>query len=332
LTYQPINTRGRDALESLFDSMPPAAGATADCVVSFSGGRDSCYVLYYLKQVMGRRPIAFTYDWGMITDLGRRNQSRLCAKLGVEHVLMSADIRHKRANIRANVLAWLKRPHLGAVPLFMAGDKQFFYYAQQLRTELGVPLLLLGENQLERTNFKSGYCGVKPNLNQEHIYSLSLGAKARMGAFYLGEYLRNPAYLNRSLLDTAGAFASYYVIAHNYTNFFDYIPWGEETVDDILRTEMNWEVADDLPSTWRIGDGTAAFYNYIYYTVGGFSEFDTFRSNQIREGQMTREHARDIARRENQPRFESIRWYCDTIGIDFEDAVSRINAMPRQFA
>lgn len=45
----------------------------------------------------------------------------------------------------------------------------------------------------------------------------------------------------------------------------------------------------DTNTTWRIGDGTAAFYNYVYYTVAGFTEHDTFRSNQIREGQMTRE-------------------------------------------
>ena len=27
------------------------------------------------------------------------------------------------------------------------------------------------------------------------------------------------------------------------------------------------ELAPDTRTTWRIGDGTAAFYNYIYYTV-----------------------------------------------------------------
>ena len=31
-------------------------------------------------------------------------------------------------------------------------------------------------------------------------------------------------------------------------------------------------------------DGTAGFYNYVYHTVAGFTEHDTFRSNQIREG------------------------------------------------
>jgi hypothetical protein len=31
-----------------------------------------------------------------MTDLARRNQSRICAKLGVEYVLVSADIQAER--------------------------------------------------------------------------------------------------------------------------------------------------------------------------------------------------------------------------------------------
>ena len=99
--------------------------------------------------------VAYTYDWGMVTDLARRNISRICAQLGVEHILVSADIVRKRENIRKNVLAWLKRPNLGMVPLFMAGDKQYYYYLKKVREQLGVGLSVLGENMLERTDFKT---------------------------------------------------------------------------------------------------------------------------------------------------------------------------------
>ncbi len=71
----------------------------------------------------------------MVTDIARRNISRMCGKLGIEHILLSADIRTKRKNIRKNVLAWLKRPSLGTIPLFMAGDKQFFYFANKLQNK-----------------------------------------------------------------------------------------------------------------------------------------------------------------------------------------------------
>ena len=35
-------------------------------------------------------------------------------------------------------------------------------------------------------------------------------------------------------------------------------------------------------------DGKTAFNNFVYFTVAGFSEYDNFRSNQIREGLISR--------------------------------------------
>ena len=64
----------------------------------------------------------------------------------------------------------------------------------------------------------------------------------------------------------------------------------------------DWEKAPDTSTTWRIGDGTAAFYNYVYHLVAGFSEHDTFRSNQIREGQITRVEALALIEPPEDPR------------------------------
>jgi hypothetical protein len=112
---------------------------------------------------------------------------------------------------------------------------------------------------------------------------------------------------------------------------FDYVKWDEEIVENILIEKYQWELSPDTTTTWRIGDGTAAFYNYIYYTVCGFSEFDTFRSNQIREGALDRMEALNFVNQENKPRIESFKWYCDTIGVDSEMAVKTINAIPKLY-
>ena len=101
-------------------------------------------------------------------------------------------------------------------------------------------------------------------------------------------------------------------------------------MDQVLAS-YDWELAPDTSTTWRIGDGTAAFYNYIYYTVAGFTEHDTFRSNQIREGQMSRQNALALAEEENLPRYQNIRWYLDTLGMDFASTISRINQIPKLY-
>ncbi len=125
-------------------------------------------------------PIAFTYDWGMVTDLARRNIARVCGKLGVENILVSADISWKRENIRKNILAWLKKPHLGMVPLFMAGDKFFYYYTDQVKKQTGISLNIWGINPLENTDFKVGFLGVPPDHHKERIYSLSSKRKLKL--------------------------------------------------------------------------------------------------------------------------------------------------------
>ena len=90
-------------------------------------------------------------------------------------------------------------------------------------------------------------------------------------------------------------------------------------------SEVQADCFIDTPTTWRIGDATAAFYNYVYYTVAGFTEHDTFRSNQIREGDITREEALELIREENKPRYPNIKWYLDVLGIDFGQAIRTVN-------
>ncbi len=322
--YHPIEYLGADKLRELAEGLK-RKDSRPECLVPFSGGRDSSYVLHYLVHELGLKPLAFSYDWGMITDLARRNQSRLCGKLGVEHILVSADIRRKRKYISQNVSAWLKKPELGMVPLFMAGDKQYFYYTQKLLRENNLGISFLGENLLETTNFKSGFAGIKPIHGKDKTYSLSMRNKFAMLLYYAGQYVRNPAYINSSLIDTAGSFKSYYMLEHTSVNLFNFIEWDEKEIINLLRDEYDWETDPGTSTTWRIGDGTAAFYNYIYYMAAGFNENDTFRSNQIREGIINRETAIQVLDAENKPRWDSIKWYCNTIGIDFRDAIKRVN-------
>jgi extradiol dioxygenase family protein len=307
-------------------------GDTPDCIVPFSGGRDSTYTLHFVKEVLGLNPIAYTYDWGMVTDLARRNAARVCGKLGIENIIVAADIRMKRENIRKNVLAWLKKPHLGMVPLFMAGDKYFFYYSNKIQLQNKIKLSVWGSNPLENTDFKLGFAGIPPQFIKKRIDDVKSFNKIKLASFFGRNYITNPSYLNDSLIDTFGSFISRYLITRQgYLQLFDYIKWDESEIESLILNEYNWEKSIDTNSTWRIGDGTAAFYNYIYYTVAGFSEYDTFRSNQIREGQMTRSEGLDLVNIENRPRYENLRWYIDIIGLDFRTTIESINKITKLY-
>ena len=303
-----------------------------DCIIPYSGGRDSTHTLHMAKKVLGLNPIAFTYDWGMVNDLARRNIARVCGKLGVENIIVSADISWKRENIRKNIQAWLKKPNLGMVPLFMAGDKYFFYYADQVKRQTGIDLNIWGINPLENTDFKVGFLGVPPDHNKKRIYSLSAKRQAKLMLSMGRNFLTNPGYLNTSVLDTVGSFISRSIVPHrDYYHMYDYYRWDEEEIDQLVLGEYQWETAIDTKTTWRIGDGTAPFYNYIYFTVAGFSEYDTFRSNQIREGALTREQGLRLVTEENRPRYASLKWYTDILNLDFESTIKVINGIPKLY-
>ena len=194
---------------------------------------------------------------------------------------------------------------------------------------MNIDLLLFSFNRLEQTDFKVGFANI--NRTQKMAHAIANTTKMQLMGYYGLEYLRNPAYINSSLLDTVFSFFSYYMVPKTFETLYDYILWNESEVNDLLINNYKWETANDTKSTWRIGDGTASFYNYIYYVMAGFSENDTFKSNQIREGMTTRDKAMIVIEQENQPRYDSFQWYCDTIGIDMQSTLKVINNTPKLY-
>jgi hypothetical protein len=190
---------------------------------------------------------------------------------------------------------------------------------------LGLPLIS-GGSPLEWTYFKEGFSGIKPTFMKRTFFD-----RFQLVKFFVLESLRNRKYLNSSIFDNVLAYKYYYLDVLDPINLFHYLPWDEDVVNNTLINEYNWEVSPDTTTTWRIGDGTASFYNYIYYTVAGFTENDCFRSNQVLEGIISRDEALKRANSENMPRFESLKWYFDTIEIDMEYAIKAINQIPKLY-
>jgi glutamine---fructose-6-phosphate transaminase (isomerizing) len=331
--YQKFGIKGIDALKK--EMIPFIKNDSGrDCLVGISGGRDSCYGLHYIKNELDLNPITFTFDWAVVTDLSRRNISRMCSKLGIEHVIFSADINWKRNNIRKNINAWFKKPHLGMLPLLMAGDKEMHKFAKKLINQTGLELLFwcCGHNY-EHTPFKIGFAGIPPTSNT-FFHWVSWKNKLNYFSFFLKNFTLNRSYINSSIFDSFMAAMWQFVLPLPESAFllYEYVPWDENVINDTLINEYNWELSPDTSTTWRIGDGTAAFYNFIYMAVSGITEHDTFRSSQIREGALDRDTAIQLIKEDNKPRFETIEWYANIIGFDVNSAIKIINDIPRHYA
>lgn len=329
--HKPFKIKGEKELIKVLEKYKSKDG-NPDCIVALSGGRDSCYGLHYIKKKLGMNPIAFTYDWGLVTDLARRNAARVCGKLGVEHITRTPDIALKRKYVRKNVEAWLNKPELGMVPLFMAGDKAFYHYARKIRKETGVKLVFFcAGNNLENVPYKFGFSGVRESEKDNTLSRIKVKNKIQLISYYIKNFLKNPKYLNTSIWDTAAAFWHTFVEKDDFIYLYHYLDWNEDIIVKTIKEEYDWEISKDTETTWRIGDGTAAFYNYIYSTMAGFTEDDNMLSNMIREGHINREEALKRSISYSKPRIESIMEYTKMIGLNYEETIRKINIAKKIF-
>ena len=218
------------------------------------------------------------------------------------------------------------------IAMLTAGDKHFFRHVESIKKQVGIKLNLWGVNPLETTHFKTGFLGIEPDFKEKKVYSNGAIKQFAYHSKRFKTMLESPRYFNKSLWDTlSGEYYRSFLRKEDYFHVFDYYRWDEDQINDVLINNYDWETAIDTKTTWRIGDGTAGFYNYVYFTVAGFTEHDTFRSNQIREGDLTRDRALELVKEENQPRYQNIRWYLDTLGMNFDETIGVVNRIPKMY-
>ncbi len=74
-----------DDLRALFEASDSTEKSEYDCLVLFSGGKDSTYMLYKLAE-MGLRILTFTFDNGYLYEGAKTNILRVVDELQVDHV------------------------------------------------------------------------------------------------------------------------------------------------------------------------------------------------------------------------------------------------------
>ncbi len=92
-----------EKLEKIFQKKMEAAkqkakenGAKYDCLVGFSGGKDSTYIIQQLKEKYGMRVLAFTFQNAFATEYGRKNIENALQKIHVDHIAFSMNDKELR--------------------------------------------------------------------------------------------------------------------------------------------------------------------------------------------------------------------------------------------
>lgn len=88
------SARGDYTQRKLLDVVAACRGTgTPDCVLAFSGGKDSALTLLLAVKELDLHPIAVLVDNGFIPDEVKDNASAFCARFGVSLVIEKIDIR-----------------------------------------------------------------------------------------------------------------------------------------------------------------------------------------------------------------------------------------------
>ena len=118
-----------------------------DCIVPFSGGKDSTWTLYYLVKEYGLKPLVVRYDHGFMRPNLEENVKRVTKELGV-------DVISHRSN-------WHTIRKLMLQSFIEKGDfcwhchTGIFAYPMWVAIEKNIPLIFWGEPSAEYTSYFS---------------------------------------------------------------------------------------------------------------------------------------------------------------------------------
>ena len=322
------NSKTEESIYDLEDLNKIVSRQPKKCLVGLSGGFDSCYTLYYVKEVLKLDPIAFTYDWGLTTDMARINQSIACQKLKVEHIIRTDNMSQKRNFIKANIEAWFNNPHPGLIPLFMAGDKKFLHFERKLKRELKINYSFFGTGSAsENRPFYYLFAGasLRGSVDNGVMSSMMFETKLKLLFFYGINFLKNPGLINKSLLNTALAYYYTFFEKYNYISLFKYINIEEEKKNKFLINELGLKsdskYGDEI---WRMGDGQSSFNNLLYSALCGFTEIDDQLSVAVRNKESSREKALERILKHNLPKKDMLQYFFDLIQIDSNKTLEKV--------
>lgn len=127
-------------LEALISQIRKSGeGKRYDCILGFSGGLDSSYMLHLAVKEWGLRPFVFHIDCGWNLPVAEKNVKRVTDKLGVELHVERMDWNE----LREMQLAWFRT---GLELLDAPQDHAFIALIDRFSRELGVKYILNGYN------------------------------------------------------------------------------------------------------------------------------------------------------------------------------------------
>lgn len=314
--------------EKLKEAIQPALALNSskkyDCVVGFSGGRDSTYLLWYVVKVLKLRPLAVFSDDLFIPEIAHKNMENTCKLLGVE--LRKIEHNHLKKNIKHHLKAWIKRPVPETLMFINVGERLGYEtFVEKEAIKEGLHLFFGGRTTIQASEkYKRELMSYK---HQEGRFSWILG--------YFNQVVKNP-YL---ILSFRGVYTQFreFMIAnwrkrivkkHKLTRihpFLQYVHWVEKDLEDVLFNQLEWEIPEGTKNSSRFGCEVDTLRQYLYLKTLGYNDTHVDLSYLIRDNQITREEASEVLESSLDISEDYIKYIIDKAGVDADEFLAQLD-------
>ncbi len=284
-----------------------------DCIVPFSGGKDSTYTLWYIVKKLKLRPLVVRFDHGFLRPTVQDNSLRTFRMLGV-------DVHHFTPN-------WQVVRKLMFESLRRRGDfcwhchTGIFAYPMWVALEKKVPLVIWGEPSAEYASFY-GY-DEEEEVDERRFNTLvNLGINAEDMVSMLDNTISDYPVTERDLKPfTYPPSAELRKLRLRSICLGSYIPWDVQKQVGLIKEELGWrgDEVEGVPPEYdyeKIECFMQGVRDYLKYLKRGFGRTTHLVSIDIRNGRKTREEAEALVAQYDGRRPGSLDLFLDFLGID----------------
>jgi len=281
-----------------------------DCIVPFSGGKDSTYTLWYLVRVKKLRPLVVRFDHGFLRRTVQENSLRTFRTLGV-------DVHHFTPN-------WQVVRKLMFESLRRRGDfcwhchTGIFSYPMWVSIWQRTPLVIWGEPTAEYASF---YRYDEEEEVDERRFNafVNLGINAEDMLGMLDDTISTYPVTARDLLPYTYPPADQLAGVRSIL-LGSYVPWDVKKQVQIIKRELGWEgdQVEGVPPEYdyeKIECFLQGVRDYIKYLKRGFGRTTHLASIDIRNGRKTREEAEELVAEFDGRRPAALDLFLDYLGI-----------------
>lgn len=279
-----------------------------DCIVPFSGGKDSTWTLYYLVKEYGLKPLVVRFDHGFFRPTLEANTKRVTRELGVDIITYTPN--------------WKVVQQLMLQSFLEKGDfcwhchTGIFSYPMWIALEKKVPLIFWGEPSSEYTSY---FSYDQPEEVDEKRFNrfVNLGISADDMFVRLGgkvDYRDLKCFTYPPLKDLR---------ALNYRSVClgSYVPWNVKEQSAIIMNELGWEgdEVENVPPQYRyekIECQMQGVRDYIKYIKRGYTRPSHLVAIDVRHGRMNLNEGQHLIEEYENRRPPSLDLFLDFVGLD----------------